>query len=96
MSEPLAVSINEAAHRIGVGRSTCYQLINNGELPSIVVGERRRVVPVRSLEEYVRRATGDVPDLEGDPKAVGEALLARHSGNIAAALGELVLSGQRR
>lgn len=41
----------------GIGRTTTYQLIKSGELPSVTIG-RRRFVAVQDLDAYVeaRRA----------------------------------------
>lgn len=38
-----AMSVEEAARRAGVGRTTIYAAIMNGELPSLKVGRRRLV-----------------------------------------------------
>jgi excisionase family DNA binding protein len=48
----LAVSVEEAADMIGVGRSTMFALLESGEVRSVKVGTRR-LVPVRALEEFV-------------------------------------------
>ena len=37
------LSVNEAAHVLGVQRSTLYRLLRNGELDSVRVGKRRKV-----------------------------------------------------
>lgn len=46
----------------GLGRTTMYELIKSGELPSVTIG-RRRFVAVRDIDEYVdqRRAATDAP-----------------------------------
>lgn len=43
----------EAAHALGVSRSTVYELIATGVLPSVQIGSCRRV-PVDGLRSYVR------------------------------------------
>jgi len=53
-SEVLAVAIPEAARRLGVCPRTVNTLISRKELPSRKIG-RRRVVPVKALEEFLRR-----------------------------------------
>jgi excisionase family DNA binding protein len=57
--EVLAVNVAEAARRLGVSPRTLATLIASKELPSRKIG-RRRVIPVRSLEDFLRRdhATG--------------------------------------
>ena len=49
----LAVSIPEAAHRLGVSPRTVATLISRNQLTSRKIG-RRRVIPVRALEEFLR------------------------------------------
>ena len=53
-SEVLAVAIPEAARRLGVCPRTVCTLISRKELPSRKIG-RRRVVPVKALEDFLRR-----------------------------------------
>ncbi len=42
----------EAAHALGVGRSTIYVLMANGELPSVRIGSSRRI-PAEGLRRYI-------------------------------------------
>ncbi|MEN2420802.1 helix-turn-helix domain-containing protein [Streptomyces rimosus] len=54
------LTVEEAARRLRIGRTTCYSLISSGELESIPVGRLRRV-PADAPAEYVarrRRANG--------------------------------------
>ena len=44
----------EAAEVIGLSRSTVYELIAAGDLPSVLVGGRR-LIPVAKLHEWVER-----------------------------------------
>nr|WP_206441198.1 excisionase family DNA-binding protein [Streptomyces boncukensis] len=46
------LSVEEAARRLGVGRTVCYRLISSGELESVTVGRLRRV-PADAVPEYV-------------------------------------------
>jgi excisionase family DNA binding protein len=50
-------SIEEAAKRMGIGRSTVYELLALGELESITIG-RRRIVPESAIRSFfaARRA----------------------------------------
>jgi excisionase family DNA binding protein len=53
----LAVGPVEAGRRLGVGRSTIYELILTGELASFTIG-RRRLIPAAALERLVAERTG--------------------------------------
>jgi len=53
----LAVSISEAARRLGVSERTIATLLARKELPSRRIG-RRRVVLVTELERFLRRDHG--------------------------------------
>jgi excisionase family DNA binding protein len=49
---PPSVSVEEAARLLGLGRSNLFELMDSGELRSVVVGSRR-LVPRRALEEFL-------------------------------------------
>jgi excisionase family DNA binding protein len=42
----------EAAHALGVSRSTIYMLMANGHVPSVRIGASRRV-PAEGLREFI-------------------------------------------
>ncbi len=48
----LAVSVDEAAHALGVSRRHLYTLLETGELKSFT-SRRRRLVRLAELERYV-------------------------------------------
>ena len=48
------ISVEEAARRLNISRSTLYLLVLRGELQSIKIGASRRV-PVAALDEFVAR-----------------------------------------
>ncbi|MER7815228.1 helix-turn-helix domain-containing protein [Streptomyces sp. NPDC096153] len=50
----LLLTAEEAARRLGIGRTTCYALIASGELESVKVGSLRRI-PADALAVYVAR-----------------------------------------
>lgn len=50
----LAVGVAEAARRLGLSPRTIASLISRGELASRKVG-RRRIIPVRALEAFLRK-----------------------------------------
>jgi excisionase family DNA binding protein len=54
MSEVLLLTVTEAAHRIGLGRTVTYDLIRRGELRSLKIGGSRRVATA-DIEEFVNR-----------------------------------------
>lgn len=49
--EPLLISVEQAASRIGLSRSRVYELIDAGQFPHKRVG-RRLLVPVKALERW--------------------------------------------
>jgi excisionase family DNA binding protein len=48
------LTITEAASRLGIGRSTAYQLIGSGQLPVVRLGRAARV-PAQAISELVDR-----------------------------------------
>ena len=50
--EPLAVSINDTARMLGVGRTTVYEMIKDGRLEAFKLG-RRTLVRVDSIRRLV-------------------------------------------
>lgn len=60
MQEALAVNIQEAARLLGVSARTVATLVARRELASRRIG-RRRVIPVRALEDFLRRDHHTIP-----------------------------------
>ncbi|MET9483510.1 helix-turn-helix domain-containing protein [Streptomyces sp. NPDC006638] len=52
----LAVTVEEAARRLSIGRTTMYALIRDGVVETVPIGRARRV-PVRVLCDYLARNT---------------------------------------
>lgn len=50
--EPMAISVEAAAHRLSISRSLAWELVWAGQLPTLRLG-RRRVVPVKVLEDML-------------------------------------------
>ncbi|GAA2138040.1 hypothetical protein GCM10009760_19030 [Kitasatospora kazusensis] len=48
----IALTVEEAARRLGVGRTTMYALVASGEIPSVTIGRLRRV-PADALKAYM-------------------------------------------
>ncbi|MEW2260025.1 excisionase family DNA-binding protein [Streptomyces sp. NPDC047869] len=46
------MTVEEAARRLRIGRTTCFRLVMSGEIESVTVGRLRRV-PVDALSVYV-------------------------------------------
>ncbi|MGW3140259.1 helix-turn-helix domain-containing protein [Streptomyces sp. NPDC001139] len=53
----LLLTVEEAARRLRISRTTCFGLIASAELESIKIGTLRRV-PVDALAAYVARLRG--------------------------------------
>jgi excisionase family DNA binding protein len=54
--EPLLVRIEEAARILCLSRSTIYEMLGAGELPSVRHGTARRI-PIAALHAWVARET---------------------------------------
>jgi excisionase family DNA binding protein len=52
--DELLVSVEEAARRLGVGRSAMYELLASGQVARVKIG-RRTLVPVQELRAWVDR-----------------------------------------
>jgi excisionase family DNA binding protein len=61
MAGKLLLTVDEAAERLGIGRSHAYVYVLRGDLESVKLGRSRRV-PVAALDEFIERlraAEGD-------------------------------------
>lgn len=56
--QPLLLGVDEAARRLGIGRSKLYQLLQTRELVSVHVGRRRLVVP-ESLGDFIAKRVAE-------------------------------------
>ena len=52
----VALTVEEAARRLSVGRTTMYALLASGEIPSVFIGRLRRI-PAEALSNYVAART---------------------------------------
>ena len=58
-NERLLLTVEEAARRLGIGRSLAWALVRKGELPSVRLGRLVRI-PVRGLEDWIsNKARGE-------------------------------------
>jgi excisionase family DNA binding protein len=48
----LLLTVEEAARRLNIGRTTMYSLVSAGAIESVTIGRLRRI-PSECLEEYV-------------------------------------------
>lgn len=53
-TQRLLLRMEEAAERLGIGRTLMYQLVSRGDVESVPVGRLRRI-PSECLDEYVVR-----------------------------------------
>jgi excisionase family DNA binding protein len=56
---PLTLTVEQAAKLLGIGRSTAYELVHTGDIPSLRLG-RRIVVPVARLATLLATTTDGV------------------------------------
>jgi excisionase family DNA binding protein len=56
-NERLLLTVEEAARRLGIGRTLAWQLVRDGQLPSVRLGRLVRV-PARALEDWLKRRIG--------------------------------------
>jgi excisionase family DNA binding protein len=52
IDHPLTLTVEQTAKLRGIGRSTAYELVHTGDIPSLRLG-RRIVVPVARLAELL-------------------------------------------
>lgn len=57
-ANPLLLTVEAAADRLSVGRTTLFELISSGAVASVKIGRARRI-PASALDEYVRRLTAE-------------------------------------
>ena len=66
--EPEAVPVPQAGRMIGCGRSKVYELLSDGELPSLLLGGKRlvRVAAIRALLAKLEQADIDRRNLAAE------------------------------
>lgn len=57
---PLLVRVEEAARLLSLSRSTIYEMLDSGELPSVRRGAARRI-PIAALHAWIAQQTGSSP-----------------------------------
>ncbi len=56
-SDKLLLTLPEVAHRLSIGRSKLYELLEAGELPVIRIGTAVRI-PAGAVQDWVERRVG--------------------------------------
>lgn len=54
----LLLTVDEAAQRLGIGRSHAYIYVLRGEIESVKIGRSRRI-PAEALDAFVERLRSD-------------------------------------
>lgn len=67
----LVLTVEEAADRLGIGRTLMYALVKAGVVESICIGRLRRI-PADALEAYVDGLRGALSTSSIEPDAEGE------------------------
>lgn len=55
MPDKLAINVPELAKMLGVSRPVAYELTKREGFPAIRIGERRIIIPVDKLNEWLAR-----------------------------------------
>lgn len=53
----IVLTVEQAAKRLGIGRTLMYSLVSNGDIESVTIGRLRRV-PADALATYINRLRG--------------------------------------
>jgi excisionase family DNA binding protein len=61
-SEPLLLSVRDAARELGIGRDAAYALVRSGRLRSVRVSGRHLLIPRTELVAFIaREVEGEEP-----------------------------------
>ncbi|MFE2426450.1 helix-turn-helix domain-containing protein [Streptomyces sp. NPDC059373] len=50
----VALTVEEAARRIGIGRTKMYEYVSSGEIPSVTIGRLRRI-PAEAVGDFLAK-----------------------------------------
>ncbi|GAA3616286.1 helix-turn-helix domain-containing protein [Streptomyces chitinivorans] len=53
----VALTVEEAARRIGIGRTKLYEYVSSGEIASVKIGSLRRI-PAEAVNDFLTRRLG--------------------------------------
>jgi excisionase family DNA binding protein len=59
----LLLTVEEAAERLGIGRTLMYTLVKEGEVESVQIGRLRRI-PADALPRYLQQLRAALPQLD--------------------------------
>lgn len=48
------LNVKELSKYLGVGLNTAYELVRQSDFPAIRVGEKRIIIPVEQLDEWLK------------------------------------------
>jgi excisionase family DNA binding protein len=65
--QPLTVTVEQAAKLLGIGRSTAYELVHAGDIPSLRLG-RRIVVPICQIANKLGAPADAVATAAAEPE----------------------------
>jgi excisionase family DNA binding protein len=57
----VALTVAEAARRIGISRTKMYEYVSSGQITSVKIGSLRRI-PAEAVGEFLARRSGDTSD----------------------------------
>lgn len=68
----IVLTVEEAAERLGVGRTLVYALVHSGDIESISIGRLRRI-PCDALDDFVARLRDIARAFPDEPGVAPEA-----------------------
>jgi len=77
VNDRLLLRPSDVMKATALGRSTIYEMLRSGELPSIRVGKRNRRVSVSALEAWINEKAAVAANNDGTKEAA-DARPARH------------------
>lgn len=51
----MALSVDEMAQALGISRTVAYDLVKRADFPSVRLSEKRIVIPVDALREWLKK-----------------------------------------
>lgn len=57
-NEKLTLSVEEMANELGISRPIAYELIKREGFPAIRISERRIIIPVEALRNWLNKNAG--------------------------------------
>ena len=70
-TEPILITVPEAARRLAIGRTLTYELIATNELPAVRI-ERSIRVPAEAIDAFVERRLEETERAAGTVRMRGE------------------------